>query len=399
MEGRDERKDGVKITFSCAGKIGGLGQEYITSNTGMASVRMGSLNQLFSCDFDEGLGETAEKAVKVGALNEFEIAHGLLARLLNRSGLTYYVSNSFYDNKVAGMIEPCDIFHGFASQSLKTMIKAKKMGAKIVADNPNTHPSNIRKILTEEYKIWRVPYPAYNKIAMNRRLRALEIADRVLLLSTDSYRSFIDNGYPAESLRIVPYGVDGELFRPRPKRDDKFRVLFIGQICLRKGFQYLLEAWRLLGLKEAELVLAGSCKPDALYALRKYEGKIDFRIKEPLSRMSEIAEFYNQASIAVFPSIEEGFGMVVTEAMASGLPVVVSQNVGAKDLINNGEEGFIVPIRNAQAITDAILHLYEDRNKRSQMGRKARISIENQTWKGYQDKLIDAYKELSGEQV
>ena len=387
----------MRITFSYAGKIGGLGQRYIASNTVMTSVRMESLYQLFACDFDEDLGRKAKKAVKIEKLNEFEMAHGLLARLVKRLGLTYYLSNSFYDNKVTAMIEPCDIFHGFASQSLKSMVKAKRLGAKIVADNPNTHPSNIREILTEEYKIWKVPYPAYNKIALNRRLRALEIADRILLLSKTSHESFIDNGYPAELLRIVPYGVDRELFKPRPKRDDKFRVLFIGQICLRKGFQYLLEAWRLLGLKDAELVLAGSKKPDALYALRKYEGKIDFKILEPLRGMSEIAELYNQASVAVFPSVEDGFGMVVTEAMASGLPVIVSENVGAKDLINNGEEGFIVPIRKAQAIKDAILRLYEDRDKRNQMGRKARIRVENQTWEGYQDKLIDVYKKLSGE--
>jgi len=385
----------MKITFSYAGKIGGLGQGYITSKAVMASVRMRSLYQLLAGDFDEGLGREAEKAVKIKTLNEFEIAHGLLARLLNRLGLTYYPSNSFYDNKAAAMIERCDIFHGFASQGLKSMMKAKRFGAKVVADNPNTHPLNIRKILTEEYKIWKVPYPAYNKLALDRRLRALEIADRILVLSGTSYNSFIDNGCPAELLRVIPYGVDGELFKPRPKKDGKFRVLFIGQICLRKGFQYLLEAWRLLGLKDAELVLAGSQKPDALCALRKYEGKIDFRMPGSLKDMSEIKDVYNQASVAVFPSIEEGFGMVVTEAMASGLPVIVSENVGAKDLIKDGEEGFITPIRNAKALKNAILRLYEDEDKRNQMGQKAHNKVQGQTWQGYQDKLIAAYKELA----
>lgn len=384
----------MKVTFSYAGKIGGLGQRYITSKTVMASVRMGSLYQLLAGDFDEGLKGKAEKAVKTKTLNEFEIAHGLLARLLTRLGLTYYLSDSFYDNKVVSMLESCDIFHGFASQSLKSMEKAKKLGAMVVADNPNTHPLDMRRILTEEYKIWKVPYPPYNKLAIDRKLRALDIADRVLLLSKTSHKSFMDNGYPAGSLRIVPYGVDKELFRPRPKKDGKFRVLFIGQICLRKGFQYLLEAWKLLGLKDAELVLAGSSKPDGLYALRKYKGKTDFKMLGPLSQMSEIAELYNQASVAVFPSIEDGFGMVVTEAMASGLPVVVSQNVGAKDLVNNGEEGFIVPIRNAGAIKDAILQLYEDKDKRDQMGQRARRKVQDQTWQGYQDRLIAVYKEL-----
>jgi len=274
------------------------------------------------------------------------------------------------------------------------MIAAKRVGAKIIADNPNTHPLNIKNILNEEYKIWNVPFCAYNKIALNRRLKALDVADRVLVLSKTSYDSFINNGYPKEKLRIVVYGVDKDLFRPRSKNDEVFRVLFIGQICLRKGFQYLLEAWKSMKLKNAELVLVGTSKPDALYALRKYSGKVDFKIYGALSDMNAIAEVYNKASVAVFPSIEEGFGMVVTEAMASGLPVVVSENVGAKNLIKNGEDGLIVPIRDANAIKNAILSLYEDEEKRREMGRKARSKIENQTWEAYRNNLLKVYQEL-----
>ena len=384
----------MRVSFCYAGKIGGLGQCYITYHTAKAAIGAGSLYQLIACDFDGNLAQKAKEAIRIKRVDEFSIMHGMPRRLFRRLGLTYFLSNLSFDLKAKEKIKECDLFHAFASQSLKSMVKAKRLGAKVVADNPNTHPLNIRKILTEEYKIWKVPYPAYNKIALDRRLRALEIADRILVLSRTSYNSFIDNGCPAESLRIVPYGVDGELFKPRPKRDDKFRVLFIGQIALRKGFQYLLEAWRLLGLKDAELVLAGSVKPDALYALRKYEGKIDFKMLEPLREMNEIKDVYNQASVAVFPSIEEGFGMVVTEAMASGLSVIVSENVGAKDLINDGEEGFIVPIRNAKALKDAILRLYEDRDKRNQMGQRAHEKVQGQTWQGYQDKLIAVYKEL-----
>ncbi|MDD3296490.1 MAG: glycosyltransferase family 4 protein [Candidatus Omnitrophica bacterium] len=384
----------MRIAFSYAGKIAGLGQSYIVNKTVMASVIIKSLYQLFARDFNVDLAEKAKEAVKIKSINEFELAHGLLARLLKRLGLTYYLSNISYDNKVAKRVKPCDIFHAFASQSTKSILQAKKLGARVIADNPNTHPENIRNILAEEYRIWKVPYLAYSKIAVGRRVRALEAADIILVLSKLSFQSFIDRGYSKEKLRRVPYGVDTELFRPRVRNDDKFRVLFVGQICLRKGFQYLLEAWRMLKLKNVELVLAGNINPDALYALCKYERKIDFKILGPFYRMEDIAKVYNQVSVAVFPSIEEGFGMVVTEALASGIPVVVSENVGAKDLINDGENGFIVPIRDAKAIKDSIAYLYEDEKKRKDMSRKARVKAESQTWQRYQDKLIGIYREL-----
>lgn len=384
----------MKITFAYAGRIGGTGQGYIASNILSAAVRRGALYQAFATAFDRVCATDKGEFLQVEVLDEFVIMHGIVSKLLARLGLTYYLSNISFDNKVAKKIKRCDVFHAFASQSLRSMKRAKRLGAKIVADNPNTHPLNIQGILAEEYKIWKVPYPAYNKIALKRRLCALDIADRTIVLSRTSYDSFIRNGYPRELLRIVPYGVDSRLFRPRPKDDATFRVLFIGQICLRKGFQYLLEAWRLLDIKDAELILVGGIKPDGVYALREYEGKIDFKLEGPLNDMDSIARVYNRASVAVVPSIEEGFGMVVTEAMASGLPVIISENVGARDLVTDGEEGFIIPIRNARAIGNAIRYLYEDEGRRKEMGKKARNRIEDYTWERYQDALMKVYKDL-----
>lgn len=384
----------MKISYSFAHKIGGTGLAYIASKTVLASIKMNSLYQLFACDFDNDSASHAYEAIKIKDINEFELAHGLARRLLNRLGLTFYFSNLIYDIKVTKRIKPCDIFHALAAQSARSMIKAKRLGAKIIADNPTTHYLNMSNILEEEYKIWKVPYPPYNKIVTDRQLKAYDMADIVVVPSKLSYDSFIKYGYPEKRLRIVPYGVDKNIFKPQQKEDGIFRALFIGQIRLRKGFQYLLEAWKSLALKKAEVILIGSIMPDALYALRSYEKLVDFKIYGPLHDMRLIAAAYKQASIAVFPSIEDGFGMVVTEAMASGLPVVVSENTGAKYLIEHGKEGFIIPIRNPEAIKKAILYFYENENKRIEMGNNARMKIENQIWENYQDSLIEIYKEL-----
>lgn len=384
----------AKITFSYAGVVGGLGQSYITEKTVAACLKTGCLYQLFCCGINSKLKINAQEILSLKRFNEFGFARGILARLLKKTGLTYYPSNIIYDNQVARKLKSCNIFHGFAAQSAGSMLAAKRLGAKIIADNPNTHPFNIKRILREEYKIWKVPCAAYNDIALNHRLRALDVSDRILVLSENSRQTFIAEGYAKEKIRIVPYGVDSDFFKPQTPKDDIFRVVFIGTLSLRKGFQYLLEAWQLLKLKNAELVLAGPLSADSRYALKKFDGKIVFKILGPLKSMEEVSALYNQASVCVFPSIEEGFGMVVTEAMASGIPVIVSENVGAKDVINDREEGFIVPIRDARAIKEAILYLYEDRNKREQMAEKARLKAESQTWQKYEERLIEVYEEL-----
>jgi glycosyltransferase involved in cell wall biosynthesis len=386
----------AKITFSYAGNIGGLGQSYITEKTVRAYLKTECLYQLFCTAVASHLKINAQEILILRRFNEFGFAWGFLARLLKITGLTYYPSNIFYDKQVAKSLKPCDIFHGFAAQSFKSMLKAKELGAKVIADNPNTHPLNIKKILTEEYKIWKVPYLAYNSLALGRRLRALEMADRILVLSQNSQKTFTAYGCPPEKIRVVAYGVDNNLFKPKPAKDEVFRVVFMGSVCLRKGFQYLLEAWQLLKLKNAELVLAGPLTPDGVYALKKFSGKLDFKLLGALSSMEQVAHLYNQASVCVFPSVEEGFGMVVTEALASGVPVIVSENVGAKDLITDGQEGFIVPIRNARAIKEALLCLYEDKPKREQMAKNARLKVQNQTWEKYEEKLVGVYKELIG---
>jgi glycosyltransferase involved in cell wall biosynthesis len=384
----------AKISFSYAGNIGGLGQSYITEKTVNACLKNECLYQLFCSAVTSNLKINAQEILALSRFNEFGFARGTLARLLKITGLTYHFSNIFYDKQVAKSLKPCDIFHGFAAQSFSSMLRAKELGAKVVADNPNTHPLNIKRILTEEYKIWKVPYTAYNNIALRRRLRALDLADRILVLSRDSQQTFIANGCPENKIQLIPYGVDSDFFKPQVLRDDIFRVIFVGSLSLRKGFQYLLEAWQLLKLKNAELILAGPLTADGRYALKKFTAKSDFKLLGALNSMEQVAQLYSQASVCVFPSIEEGFGMVVTEALASGVPVIISENVGAKDVATDGQEGFVVPIRNARAIKEALLCLYEDKPKREQMAKNARLKAQNQTWQKYEEQLIGVYKDL-----
>ena len=211
-------------------------------------------------------------------------------------------------------------------------------------------------------------YAPIDPRVVTRQLAEYEGSDLIFVPSELNYRTFIENGVPAAKLRKVPYGVDLRMFTPQPKRDDVFRVLFIGQIGLRKGVPYLLEALAPLNLPKFELCLAGAIHPEIRSILAPYEGR--FRYLGVISR-SKLREVYSQASVFALASVEEGLALVQAEAMACGLPVIGTSNTGAEDLLTDGVEGFIVPIRDPEAIRDKVLVLYNNRELRDEMARAA----------------------------
>ncbi|MGF1507081.1 MAG: glycosyltransferase family 4 protein, partial [Anaerolineae bacterium] len=218
-----------------------------------------------------------------------------------------------------------------------------------------------------------------------------EEADAVVVPSQIVARSLIDTGVDASKIHYVHLGFSPERFQPDPsaKQDSTFRVIYAGAINLRKGVPYLLEAFRLLDLPDAELVLVGSAFPESRAFLPHYEG---IYRHVPFVPQEELVALYNQASVFVLPSLEDGFGMVVYEAAACGLPVIVTENVGAP--IRDGVDGFIVPIRDAEALAQKLLAFYQNPALRQQMGRAAHDYVQQFTWEAYQSQVLANYRQI-----
>ncbi len=291
-------------------------------------------------------------------------------RLIGRGPRRFeHLSHVTFDRWVASQLAPCEVYHWLCSVGLRTLEVARsRYGALTVCDRPSTHIRYQDRIMAEEFDRQGIPYTPIDPRIVARQMAEYDACDLIVVPSELNLRSFVENGVAASRLRKLPYGVDLQAFRPRPKHDDVFRVLTVCQLSLRKGIPYLLEALAPLKLPAFELCLAGAPLPETRAILSRYEGRFRHLGVIPRARLAEV---YSQASVFVLASVEEGLALVQAEAMACGLPVIATTNTGAEDLFTDGVEGFIVPIRDPEAIREKVLMLYRDRQLREQMAQAA----------------------------
>lgn len=281
----------------------------------------------------------------------------------------------------------------------------EKTSGKRILNYPIAHHRYIQKFIAEEAErepAFASTLPDWSMVPrwVSPGLDAeCDLADMILLGSTFARNSFVAAGVPAEKLVVVPYGADISRFSPHPttlqrtgrgNRDSHLHVLFVGQIGQRKGISYLLRAYERFHGKYTRLTLVGSFQGSEA-AFAPYRQLFHHIPHAPQHVLSKI---YRQADVFVFPTLVEGMGLVVLEAMASGLPVITTSN-GPGDIVRDGVDGFIVPIRDPDAIVEKLECLRSDPNRRAQMGRNARQRALGYTWREYGERSIQAVLALN----
>lgn len=313
-----------------------------------------------------------------------------LARRLDRPAMATYV------RWLGRRLEPCSVFHCLSSFGVEGHRTAKeRWGAATVCDRGSTHIDYQDDLLREEHERWGVRYRGIDPWVAERELAEYESCDAIFVPSTFARRSFVERGVPEGKLRTIPFGVSLETFGRQPKEDAAFRVLYVGTIDLRKGVGYLLAAAEALArLPGFELWLIGPVAREARGVLAKHEGRFRHVGRVP---QGELARRYSQGSVFVLPSVEDGFGMVMSQAMACGLPVVATTHTGARDLFDDGVEGFIVPPRSPEAIAEKILLLHREPERLRGMSAAAEARARALAgWGGYACGVMRAYRELVG---
>lgn len=280
------------------------------------------------------------------------------------------------------------------TMALYTLRAAKRVGAVAVLDQMIGHLAVGNRTLTEEMR--RHPdiagsYRPAPAIQVRRCIREAREADWILAPSDYVRGSLIEVGADPDRILLLPYGADLSKFgRAMAPPVPPFRILFAGQIGLRKGVIYLLEAVRRARLYDAEIVLLGNVDGDGAW-LEPYRGS--FRQIRHLAH-AEIPPVFADAHIYVYPSLHEGSTVSIYEAMATGLPVIATPSSGS--FVKDGEDGFIVPVRDADALADRIRILHDDAELRARMGAAAREHAAGFTWDAYSERIGAILAKLTG---
>jgi glycosyltransferase involved in cell wall biosynthesis len=196
-----------------------------------------------------------------------------------------------------------------------------------------------------------------------------------------------------KKLIITPYGVNLNNFYSKEKKDNIFRFIYVGTLSVRKGLWYTLKAFNELNLPNSELILVGLADVNFLPILKEFTSNKKIKVFNHISQ-NKLIEFYNISDVFVISSIEDGFAMVIPQALACGLPVICSENSGGSELIQNGINGYVVPIRNIDELKKKMNFLYED--KKHYIFLKERIAKQREglSWDHYGELIIDRYGSL-----
>jgi glycosyltransferase involved in cell wall biosynthesis len=228
--------------------------------------------------------------------------------------------------------------------------------------------------------------PSSRYVRPEQKRREMELADLVLVPCSfveQTIRTF----YPDKKLARAPYGVDLDFWRPAAEKSGGglLRFIYVGQLSLRKGIPVLLEAWEAAALHDAELELVGAWQLAESKRVALPRGVSWW----PHCSREALRERYWAADVFVFPSFFEGFGLVLLEAMACGLPVISSDASCAPDVIDNSN-GRVFPTGSVDILIEHLRFFANHRESVSAMGRSARARAEKFTWAQYRRALSSA---------
>ncbi len=294
--------------------------------------------------------------------------------LLRRArGLQGHLSATHFDHYVAAHLPAAELFQGITGQCAFSLRAARARGMRTVVDVVTAHVDEFRAQAARECAGFGVR-PPLSGATRRRMLDEYAGADLVRVMSERARRTFLDRGFPEDRIVAVAPHVDPGEFPAADFAAPKFRISFVGLIEPWKGFHYLIAAFNALRLPDSELLLWGGpgSRPVSNFLRAAMARNPAISIRPVEVRRIGYAEVYAKSSVLVHPSLTDGFGYTVLEAMASGLPVIVAAGAGAADLVVDGHNGYIVPGGQSGPIAERLEHLYHNPALMRRMGAAAR---------------------------
>ncbi|MDO6519612.1 glycosyltransferase family 4 protein [Zobellia uliginosa] len=294
------------------------------------------------------------------------------------------------DKYAAKTISSAGVLTALSCNGLHSGRKMQSLGGIYICDRGSSHISFQNEILEDEYKRWGYKWIGIDDRILEKEQEEYQQADYITVPSEFVMNSFIEKGVDRNKLKKIPYGARLDRFKKvSDPQKNKFRVLWVGAISLRKGFMYALNAFREFKHPNKEFIVIGHMSHEIKKLLEaEHLENVNFK---GIVANSQLLEYYSSSDVFLLTSLEEGLAMVQGEALACGCPIIATPNTGSQDLITHNEEGFIVPIRNSNAIIESFQKIVDTPNLREKMSHNALEKVQSL---GGWDKYGDNYKSL-----
>ncbi len=352
------------------------------------------------------LGVDLAKQISRRAITEFpqsiaidypwaEVGRILLSKIdkdKRPTDMFFHWARDRFDAWVAkNMLDDCQVVYSYEYTCLKTFQTAQERGIARIYDVPSPEHDFVENLLEAEFDQFpeiQTPYRQYCRAKQDKRTayrhQELKLADLVIANSEFTKKSYVASGVSAEKIWVVPYGAppvdEAALKASTQKVGSQTQFLWAGTFSVRKGAHYLLQAWQQLNPgKAAQLSVLGAMGlPEFL--LNSVPDSISLSGTVP---RSELYSIYQNSDVLVFPTLCDGFGMVVTEAFAQGLPVITTDQAGAADLVQHGVNGLIVPAGDVDALAEAMDWCITHPHELQAMRRAAMKAAARWQWSDY----------------
>ena len=336
---------------------------------------------------------TGVKVQPTLARGKLRIPYKLLGTMRALALHDYIVSRRL--EKMAGQV---DVIHTWPDAALRTLKVAARMGIPTVLERPNAHTRYAYESVQAESKRIGVLLPPNNEYAfrediLQREEEEYQRTDFLLCPSDFTIKTFLERGFPREKLLKHGYGFDDKACYPDLARvpDGKrgLTMLFAGDAAVRKGVHFALEAWlNSPAHRDGTFLIAGGMLP-------AYAEKMSQMLAHPsvkvLGHRTDVPELMRRSDLFVLPSIEEGFGLVVVEAIGSGAVPLASE--ACTDACKHMVNGLVHPIGDVATLTRQITMLYEDRTLLGRLRQECIRTRLNYTWTAAGQRLYEVYRE------
>jgi starch synthase len=280
--------------------------------------------------------------------------------------------------------------------ALYTARRAQKLGTRIIYDLPTVYYPHAVTLANTACARCPEVSPFLESISepsrrIARKLEEISLADEIVCASSFVRNSLVSQGMSDKTIRIIPYGTDcsaGPRLWTELDQEGPLKILFVGKLNAHKGLHNLFAALARVRANDFQLTLAGSWKPGFRNWLqRRYPVRFSYVGQIAHDRISDL---YRKNHLFIFPSLQDGFGLVILEAMAAGLPVIASTHSGAPDLITPGINGFLFEAGDVDALESNVRYALGNRERLPFIGAAARMTAEQFSWAAYRANVVEA---------